>query len=111
METIRQYPAIYDKSSKDIKDKRIKANCWKIVADILNMRAEDAERRYKTIRTALTRYLANREGRLGFGLDDVGPMDPKNENLHWLITFIRSRPSSSKFERNNVTTGNGEEFD
>ena len=45
MEIIRQYPAIYDKSSKDFKDKRIKANCWKIVADVLNMPAEDAERR------------------------------------------------------------------
>ena len=111
MEIIRQYPAIYDKSSKACKDKRIKANCWKMVADILNVWAGDAERRYKTIRTAFTRYLAKREGKSGFGVDDVGQIDPKYENLRWLITFIRSRPSSSNFQRKNVTTGNDEEFD
>ena len=70
-----------------------------------------ARPRYKTIRTAFTRYFTKREGRSGLGLDDVDQMDPKYENLRWLITFIRSRLSSSNFERKNVTTGNDEEFD
>ena len=41
----------------------------------------------------------------------VGKMDPKYENLRWLVMCGRSRPSSSKFKRKNVTTGNDEELD
>ena len=49
-------------------------------------------------------------GRSGFGMDDEGQMDPKYENLRWLITFIRTRPSSNNFQRKNVTIGNDEDF-
>ena len=61
------------------------------------MSIEEAERRYKTIRTAFTRYLAKLEESSGFELDDVGQMDPKCEKLRWFIIASRFRPSTSSF--------------
>ena len=35
MEEIRKYAPIYDKTCKGFQDRRVKANCWKKIAEIL----------------------------------------------------------------------------
>ena len=99
MELIRQIPPIYDKSAKEFHDKRKKGNCWKKMASLLNTSTEEVERRYKSIRTAFTRYLAKQQGKSGSGSAEVGPLDPKFEHLRWLLIYIRSRPSFSNLEK------------
>ena len=84
---VRKYELIYDKSCKGFQDRRVKGNCWKKIAE--------AERRYKTIRTAFSWYLAKVNGRLGSGVSEVGSIDPKYEHMRWLMPFIKSRQSSS----------------
>ncbi len=95
MEEIRKYEAIYDKSCKGFQDKRVKANCWKRIAESLGMNMSEAERRYKTIRTAFSRYLSKISGKSGSGTSEVASIDPKYEHMRWLMLFIKSRQSFS----------------
>ena len=95
MELIREFPTIYNKKSKDFHDKRKKENCWKAIAGLLNTTTQEAERRYKTIRTSFTRYLSKQKGKSGSGLSDIGGIDPRFEHLRWLITHIKTRESAS----------------
>ena len=87
MELIRQFPPIYDKSTKEFHDKRKKGNSWKNVARLLNASTEEVERRYKSIKTAFTRYLAKQEGKSGSGSAAVGQLDPKFEHLRRLLNL------------------------
>ena len=98
MELIKQFPPIYDKSAKEFHGKRKKGKCWENVARLLNASTEEVGRRFKSMRTAFTRYLAKQEGKSGSGSAEVGPLDPKFEHLRWLLIYIRSRPSFSNLE-------------
>ena len=95
MDVIRRYPPIYDKSCKGFQDRRVKANCWKKISDELKYTVEEAERRYKSIPTAFSRYLSKVKGRSGAGSTDVGPVDSRSGHMRWLISFIKSRQSCS----------------
>ena len=106
MEEIRKYAPIYDKKCKGFQDRRVKANCWKKIAEILGMTVEEAERRYKTMRTAFSRYLSRISGKSGSGINEVGPVDPKYEHMRWLMPFIKSRQSFSNL---NLPTRSKEE--
>ena len=69
------------------------------MANLLNTSTEEVKRRYKSIRTAVTRCLAQQQGKSGSGSAEVGPLDPKFEHLRWLLIYITSRPSCSNLER------------
>ena len=77
MELIREFPTICNKKGKDFHDKRQKENCWKKISELLNTTTQEVERRYKTIRTSFTRYLAKRRGKSASGLSDIGSIDPQ----------------------------------
>lgn len=70
MEIIHEYPTIYNRASKDFKD-RNKTNCWKMVAQRLCKSMECVKRRNKTIRTEFSQYLSKRRGKSGSEVDDV----------------------------------------
>lgn len=98
MELIQEYPTIYDRKSKDFKDRNKKANCWKIIAERLGETVDKVKRRYETIRTNFSRYLSKKKGKSGSGASDV-VVDPEYEHLVWLKPFIINRPSSGNFTR------------
>ena len=101
MEIVRNYPAIYDRSSKDFKDVSKKANCWKRVAEQCNEPVAKVKTRYNSIRTDFSRYLKKTKGKSGSGASDV-EIDAKYEHLRWLKTFIVTRPSSGNFSCDNI---------
>ena len=44
MEIIREFPTIYNRASKDFKDRNKKANSWKKIAEYLGQSVEDVKR-------------------------------------------------------------------
>ncbi|CAB4038117.1 PREDICTED: uncharacterized protein LOC107358483 [Paramuricea clavata] len=95
MEIIRDFPTIYDKRKNDFRDKRKKANCWQQIAKLLETTTEEVERRYKNIRTAFSRYLAKQKLKSGSGLSDIPNINPRFENLGWLLIHMSSRAGTS----------------
>ena len=57
MEEVARYECVYHRNSKDFKDKNKKANCWKKIGEKFNLLAEEAEVKFRNIRTAYGRYL------------------------------------------------------
>ena len=90
MEEVQKYPVLYDKFSKDFKDKYKKQNAWSAIATTFGVTPE-AEKRYKSIRTSFGRYLKKKKTLpTGTGRKDV-PYIAEYENLDWLKTFIQHR--------------------
>ena len=73
MDCIPKYRCIYDKSSRDFKDKKMKRNAWDEIGLSLRTAPVTARTRYDNIRTALSKYLKSLRGRPGAGRDDVPP--------------------------------------
>uniref|UniRef100_A0A1X7VAV1 MADF domain-containing protein n=1 Tax=Amphimedon queenslandica TaxID=400682 RepID=A0A1X7VAV1_AMPQE len=61
MEEIQKYTVLYDKFSRDFKDKYKKQNAWSAIATTFGVTPEEAEKRYKSIRTSFGRYLKKRK--------------------------------------------------
>ena len=80
------------------RDKRKKANCWQRIAELLETTTEEVERRYKSIRTAFSRYLSKQRLKSGSGLSDIPNINQRFENLGWLVTHITSRNGTSNLE-------------
>ena len=95
MEIIREFPTIYDKRTNGFRDKRKKANCWQRIAELLETTTEEVERRYKTIRTAFSRYLSKQKLKSGSGVSDIPNIDQRFENLGWLTIHMTSRQGTS----------------
>lgn len=90
MDTIRCYPAIYDKGSVDFRDKNKKANAWKAVSEKCSCEVASAQTRYRTIRTKLGKYLAKLKLPSGSG-HQGGVLKPEFESLRWLVSHIKSK--------------------
>ena len=56
-EEIARYECVYHRNSKDFKDKNKKANCWNKIGEKFNLSSEEAEVKFRSIRTAYGRYL------------------------------------------------------
>ena len=93
MDIIREYPTIYNRSSKDFKDKTKKSNCWRAVAERLDEPVDIVKRRYESIRTQFSKDIRARKGTSGCRSDDI-PLTAKFEHLRWLKTFIITRTST-----------------
>ena len=98
MEIIREFPTIYNRASKDFKERNKKANSWKKIAEYVGQSVEDVKRRYESIRTSFSRYLQKRRGKSGSGVEDT-PLEPKFEHLRWLLSFITTRQSTGNFRK------------
>ena len=57
MEEVARYECVYNRNSKDFKDKNKKANSWEKIGEKFNFSAEEAEVKFRNIRTAYGRYL------------------------------------------------------
>ncbi|XP_003390248.1 PREDICTED: uncharacterized protein LOC100632937 [Amphimedon queenslandica] len=93
MEEVQKYPVLYDRFSSEFKNKYIKQNAWTSVGKAFGASAEEAEKRYKSIRTSYGRYLKKkRHMPTGSGRKDV-PCISEFENLDWLNIYIDHRPT------------------
>lgn len=97
MEEVQRYECIYNKFSKDYKNKQVRENCWTKLAEKFGYTAEEAERRYKNLRTSYGRYLKKLKNvPSGSGRDAI-PTPGEFANLSWLDPYISHRSTSSNF--------------
>ena len=57
MEEVARYECVYNRNSKDFKDKNKKNNSWQKIGEKFNLSAAEAEVKFRNIRTAYGRYL------------------------------------------------------
>ena len=99
MEEIQKFDCLYNKYSKDFKDKTKKTNSWAKVAEKLKITPTEAEKRFRNIRTAYSRFLKKAKSvPSGSGRDAV-PVPREFENLGWLATYIDHRPTSTNMKQ------------
>ena len=97
MEEIQRYECLYNKFSKDYKNRRTRENAWETIAQKFGLTAEEAEKKYKNIRTSYTRYLKKvKSVPSGSGRDAV-PKTGEFANLEWLDQHISHRKSASNW--------------
>ena len=90
IEIIRDFPTIYNRSSRDFKDKTKEENRWKAVAEKVNGTVEEVKRSYDTIWTQFGKYIKKRKEKSGSCTVDL-PLDPTFAHMMWLKNFIISR--------------------
>ena len=56
MEEVARYERVYNRSSKDFKDKNKNANCWDKIGQKFNLSAGEAEAKFRNIIAAYGRY-------------------------------------------------------
>eukprot|EP00112_Aurelia_sp_Birch-Aquarium-sp1_P015509 Seg3441.6 transcript_id=Seg3441.6/GoldUCD/mRNA.D3Y31 product="hypothetical protein" protein_id=Seg3441.6/GoldUCD/D3Y31 len=99
MEEIQKFDCLYNKYSKDFRDKNKKTNSWAKVAEKFSITPTEAEKRFKNIRTAYGRFLKKSKNvPSGSGRDAV-PVPREFENLGWLATYIDHRPTSTNMKQ------------
>ena len=81
-EEIQKYECLYNKLCKDYKNKFIRLNCWKKIGEKFQVTPDEAEKKYKYIRTSYGRWLKKRKNvPSGSGRDAVPKVPPEFENL------------------------------
>ena len=106
MEEVQRYECIYDKFSKDYKNRQARENCWARVGASFGLTAAEAEKKYKNIRTAYGRFLRKRKAIPSGSGRDVVPVPGEFSNLGWLNRFISQRASVT-----NLTEGADSEYE
>lgn len=93
MEEVQIYPCLYDKTCKEFKNKNVKFNAWSKIALKFNITPDEAEKKYKNIRTSYGRYVKRMKTiPSGSGRNAV----PKEfVNLDWLQGHISVRQSTT----------------
>ncbi|XP_047139136.1 uncharacterized protein LOC124815042 [Hydra vulgaris] len=108
MNEVQKFPVLYDKFNKDFKDKWKKKNAWEEVGRLSNLSPNQAEEKYKSIRSSYGRWLKSKKNiPSGSGRNSV---PPQFLQLDWLNTFIEHRetttsiclPSDSRLETSNL---------
>ena len=61
MEDVQRYECIYDKFSKEYKNRQVRENCWARVGANFGLTAAEPEKKYKHIRTAYGHFLRKRK--------------------------------------------------
>lgn len=95
MDDVRQYSCLYDRYCKDYQDKNVKKNAWIAVAAKYAISPEDAEKKYKTIRSSFTRFLKRKRNALPGSRNADGPTPIAFQNLDWLASHIDHKETSS----------------
>ena len=97
MEEIQRYDCLYKKILKDYKNRRTRENAWETIGQKFGLTAEEAEKKYKNIRTSYTRHLKKvKSVPSGSGRDAV-PKTGEFANLQWLDQHISHRKSASNW--------------
>ena len=89
MEIVRTFPILYDRFSKDFKDKHKKNNAWNQVAEATQIPVEECIKKYKNIRTNYVRHMKKRKPS-GSGRTSEDSVN-SSCNFQWLDTFIEHR--------------------
>ena len=98
MEEIRKYKCLYDRFSKEYKDKYKKINAWIAVSNKFGLTPSTVETRLKNIRTAYRRWLKKMKTMpSGSGRDAVPPLE--FAKLDWLQSHIGHRPTTTNMQR------------
>ena len=90
MEEIRSFPVIWDRYATDFKNKHKKVNAFQSVGEKFGMSAEEAEKKYNSIRTMFSRHIKKQPS--GSGRQSTNPMF---EGMSWMKPFIKCRKTSS----------------
>ncbi len=99
MEEIQKFDCLYNKYSKDFKDKTKKTNSWAKVAEKFEITLREAGKRFKNIRTAYGRFLKKAKSVPSGSRRDAVPVPREFENQGWLATYIDHRPTSTNMKQ------------
>ena len=58
---VQKYECIYNKYCKDFKDKYKKINCWEKIGRLFCLTAQEAETKFKNLRSLYTRFFAKKK--------------------------------------------------
>ena len=112
IEEVQKYDCIYNKYSRDFKNKFKKYNCWVRIATKFDITPEVAEKRFRNIRTAYGRFLKKKKSvPSGSGRDAVPSIPKEFANLEWLSTLICHRKTTSNFKPSNGMADDDAETD
>ena len=90
VEEIQKYDCIYNKYSRDYKNKFIWMNCFQKIGEKFGISAEEAEIKYRHTRTGYGRWLKRKKNiHSGSGRDAVPKPPPEFQNLEWLDCHIK----------------------
>ena len=93
MNEVEKFPIFYDKFDKEFKEKWKKKNAWEEIGRLSNLSANQAEEKYKSIRSSYGRWLKSKRNiPSGSGRSSV---PPQFLQLDWLNTFIEHRETTS----------------
>ena len=88
MEEIRKYDCLFNRFSKEFKDKLKKINAWSKVGEVFSISPAAAEKKFRNVRTAYGCYLKRRKSvPCGSGRDAV-PIPREFVHLEWLSVHI-----------------------
>lgn len=54
---MQRYDYLYNKGSKDFKNKYMKIKCWAKIEEVFGITAADAEAKFNNLRSSYTRFL------------------------------------------------------
>ena len=100
MEEIQQYECLYNKFSKNFKNRDMKENCWGKIAEKFAISKLEAQNKFKNTRTVYGRFLRKKKKiPSGSGRDTVPTVPREFTNLEWLQSYINRRTTVSNFGR------------
>ena len=85
MEEVRKYDWLFNRFSKEFKDKFKKINAWSKVGEVFSISPAAAEKKFRNARTAYGRYLSTERV---FHLDLVKTPSPFHVNLQISNDFL-----------------------
>lgn len=115
MEEIQKYECLYNKFSKDYKNRNVRENAWAKIGEKFALTTIEAEKKYKNIRTSYVRYLKKlKHVPSGSGRDAV-PKAGEFADLEWLDQHISHRKSTTNLlnhecDNDEIESQQGEEM-
>ena len=97
MEEIQRYDCLYNNFLKDYKNRRTRENAWETIGQKFGLTTEEAEKKYKNIRTSYTRHLKKVKSVPSGSGRGAFPKTGEFANLQWLDQHISHRKSASNW--------------
>ena len=99
IEELQRYEFLNNKFSKGYKNKHVRDNCWLAMGKKFNTTAEEAEKKYKSIRSSYGRWLRKVKKIPSSSRRNAVPFAGDYANLGWLVQHIGHRTRSSNLNR------------
>ena len=103
---VQRYDCLYNKGSKEFKNKYTKMNCWTKIGEVFGMTAVDAEAKFTNLRSAYTRFLRKKRNiPSGSAGDVMKKQESEFAAMEWLLPHIgSSRQTISNLARPMINT-------